>query len=166
MTNPPLLPLIHSFLRLETLAHELYRAHLPYVPRFAKEDFREFIRIEEEHRRVFEHLYCRIANVKRHPRFPFSVFAMKCVAHVIRLGGFKAICRFECAVERRAIRDYEQALQFVKCGDVRRVIKHILHDERSHPSLETLLKQFQQDEEVHVKRMEQALRKKISTVPR
>ena len=91
---------------------------------------------------------------------------MKCVAHVIRLGGFKAICRFECAVERRAIRDYEQALQFVKCGDVRRVIKHILHDERSHPSLETLLKQFQQDEEVHVKRMEQALRKKISTVPR
>lgn len=164
--NPPLLPLIHSFLRLETLAHELYRAHLPHVPRFAKEDFREFIRIEEKHRRIFEELYCRIAKRKHHPRFPFSVFAMKCVAHIIRIGGFRAICRFECAVERRAIRDYEQALRYVKQGDVRRVIKNVLRDERSHPSLETLLAQFQRDEEQHVKRMEQALRKKISTVPR
>lgn len=148
------------------MAHELYRAHLPHVPRFAKEDFREFIRIEEEHRRVFERLYCRIANVKRHPRFPFSVFAMKCVAQLVRIAGFRAICRFECAVERRAIRDYEHALQFVKQGDVRRVIKNVLRDERSHPSLEVLLKQFQRDEEQHVKRMEQTLRKKISTAAR
>lgn len=91
---------------------------------------------------------------------------MKCVAQVVRIGGFSAICRFECAIERRAIRDYEQALQFVKRSDIRRVIKHVLRDERSHPSLETLLAQFQRDEEQHVKRMEQALRKKISTVPR
>lgn len=141
-------------------------AHLPHVPAFAKNEFRDFIATEEHHRRMFEKLYREIGNVKQHPRFPVSVFLMKVVAHVVRLGGFKAICRFECSIERRAIRDYEQALQFVKHGDVRAALKKVLRDEKSHSSLETLLEQFQTDEEQHVKTMEQTLRKKISTVAR
>lgn len=162
----PLLPLIHTFLKLETLAHELYVAHLPHVPTFAKPIFREFIATEEHHRRMFEKLYCKIGNVKQHPRFLVSIFLMKLVAHVVRLGGFRAICRFECSIERRAIRDYKQALQFVKHGDVRAALKRVLHDELSHPSLEALLERFQADEEQHIKTMEQTLRKKISTVAR
>lgn len=162
----PLLPLIHKFLRLETLAHELYRAHLPHVPTFAKKDFREFIRVEEEHRRMFERLYRKVSNVKQHPRFPFSVFAMKVVAKLVSFGGFRTICRFECFIERHAIADYEAALQTVKHTQLRGVIKRVLQDEKSHPSLPSLLQRFLADEQEHIHTMEKVLQKKISTVTR
>ncbi len=151
---------------METLAHELYLAHLPHVPVFAKKTFREFIATEEHHRRLFEKLYRKIGGVNDHPRFPVSVFLMKHVARLVRIGGFRAICRFECSIEQRAIRDYTQALQFVKQRHVRTALKQVLRDGRSHPSLEALLQRFQKDEEHHVKTMEQTLRKKISTVTR
>lgn len=163
MNQPTLLPLIRKFLKLETLAHELYLTHLPHVPAFAKRDFQEFIKTEEHHRRMFERLYREVGGVPRHPHFPVSVFLMRSVAHILSLAGFATICRFECAVERRAIADYEDALRFVKRPTLRRTIQRVLHDEKQHPSLEALLTRFQHDEEEHVARMQKTLQKKIST---
>lgn len=170
MTRPKnqqtLLPLIHKFLRLETLAHELYLMHLPHVPAFAKKDFLGFIKTEERHRRIFERLYCRVAGVRRHPRFPVSLFCLRLVAHSLRFVGFRAICRFECAIERRAIADYEQALHRVRDPKLRTIIRGILQDEKDHPSLPTLLLKFQKEEMEHIRVMQHDLEKKISTARR
>lgn len=166
MTTNPLLPLIHKFLRLETLAHELYLAHLPDVPACAKKEFREFVQVEERHRRMFERLYRKIANVQSNPRFPFSVRAMKVTAWIISFGGFRAICRFECMIERRAIADYEAALKIVKHAHLRGAIKRVLEDEKSHTSLASLLQRFLADEQAHIDTLKRVSQKKISTVTR
>ena len=158
--------MIHKFLRLETLAHELYRAHLPHVPAFAKKDFEGFITTEEHQRRTFEKLYCKIARVKHHPRFPCSIFLLRCFSSVLRVMGFRMICRFECEIERRAIADYTNALQIVRHGPLQKILRTILKEERSHPSLEALLQQFQHDEQEHIHVMQRDMQKKISTARR
>jgi rubrerythrin len=146
------------------LAHELYLAHLPHVPDFAKSDFRAFIKTEEKHRRIFEKLYREIAGVKQHPTFPVSVFLLKCVAQVIRIAGFQAICRFECAIEERAIADYERALLVVQHARTRKAIQQILEDEELQLSLHAVLQRFQAEEKMHIKHLQKDWRKKISTV--
>lgn len=146
------------------MAHELYLAHLPHVPDFAKKDFRAFIKTEERHRRIFERLYCEIAGVERHPTFPVSVFLLKCVAQFVRIGGFHAICRFECAIEKRAIADYERALPCVQQARVRKTIQRILQEEYTHTSLYDVLQRFQAEEKMHIKHLQKDWHKKISTV--
>ncbi len=165
MTNP-LLPLIRRFLRLETLAHELYKIHLPYVPSFAKSEFRQFIRVEERHRRTFERLYLELSHTNTHPRFPFSVACLKIIARVVSFAGFEAICRFECRIEQRAINDYAQALQSIRHPALRRAVQRVLRDERTHGSVNDLLRQFQSEEKVHIRSMRTLFQKKISTATR
>ena len=148
------------------MAHELYHAHLPHVPAFAKKDFEGFITTEEQHRRTFERLYCKIAGVKQHPRFPCSIFVLRCFAHVLRVMGFRTICRFECEIERRAIADYTRALHIVCHAPLQKILRKILKEEQSHPSLEALLKQFQHDEKEHIRVMQRDMQKKISTARR
>lgn len=140
--------------------------HLPHVPAFAKQDFLGFIKTEEQHRRTFERLYCQMAGVKRHPRFPVSLFCLRLFAHSLRFVGFRAICRFECAIERKAIADYEEALRVVYDPKLRTIIREILRDEKDHQSLPSLLAHFQKEEMHHIRVMEIDLTKKISTARR
>lgn len=148
--------LLKKFIRLEVMAAELYHAHIDHVPVCLKPIMHHFWRVEEHHRDTFQRIYRELVGHPA-PTFPITRLLTPAFAWCLSLKGPSTILRFECFIEDKAIRDYTQALNWIKHPDIRRAIHNILEDENVHGPLLESLKTFRHDEEEHVRKMEEAL---------
>lgn len=149
--------LLRKFIRLEVMAAELYRAHIAHVPISLKPMMHHFAKVEEHHRDTFRKIYRDLVGHEA-PRENHTKHLMRLVAWGLSLRGSRAILRFECMIEERAIADYTQALTWVEQPEIRRAIHVILEDEKVHGPLIESLKTFRHDEEEHIEKMKEAMK--------
>lgn len=147
-----------NFLRLETFAEALYRQHLRVLPKEHHVLFTHFADIEAHHRQLFQEIYETI-HKQPAPRFRLSLWGIRIAMSVLHLFGQKAILRFECWVERRAVRDYTAALGWLSDPRITKVVKMILKEEQAHLPLVELFCEFRADEETHIRKMTALLKR-------
>ena len=144
------------FLELEVFAAELYRQHVRHVPTELRPLMQEFCDVEDRHVERFRVLYADITK-RPQPRCLLALWIARVAAYVLAPFGWKTIFRFECWVEKKAIEDYQDAMEWVTHPDVRRAIRDTLADEELHaPYLETL-RAFCRDEEHHIEEMQKRM---------
>lgn len=151
--------IVLKFLRLETLAEVFYLHHLHAVPPETRGLFREFVSIEERHRRMFESYYTSIYGTPV-PTFRVATFCAGIIAEALHLFGTSTIVRFECWIERRAIADYTTALEWIEEPELQKLIHRVLHDEAHHLPLTEALLTFREDEEEHIRKMTKLIQKR------
>ena len=148
------------FLELEVFAAELYRQHVRHVPKKLRPLMQEFCDVEDRHVERFRVLYADITGRSSSPRCLIPLWVARVAAYTLAPFGWKIIFRFECWVEKKAIEDYQAAMEWVTHPDVRRAIKAMLKDEELHaPYLETL-RAFCRDEEHHIDEMRKIMDQK------
>lgn len=143
---------LRRFLALEVFAHALYDSQIPRVPKQIRPVIKEFARIEAIHVERFEELL-RIITDKPAPTYTYLARIAQAVSAILSVLGWKNLIRFECFVERCAIRDYTNALKWIKHTHTRKIIKDILAEEEvHHPYIQTLLR-FRKEEQHHIDAM-------------
>jgi rubrerythrin len=148
--------LVVKFLRLETIAEALYRQHAHAVSLEVRPVFEHFATVEARHREIFERYYTTIYGLTL-PTFHFSTFGARFIAEVLHLFGQGPILRFECWIERLAIADYTQALEWIEEPSMRKLIHDVLKDETQHLPFTEALLVFREDEEEHIQKMKKLL---------
>ncbi len=153
-----LVRLVKKFLRLETMAVLLYSHHEACVAPELRPMMHEFTKIEETHRLAFARLYTQLTS-KPAPRLRFTCAFTKRLALFLERLGVRAMLKFECEFEARAVQDYTKALQLIKDPRAKTVVESILKDELSHKSFDELLHIFREHEERHISKMENELKR-------
>lgn len=143
---------LRRFLALEVFAHALYASQIHRVPTRIRPIIKQFARIEAQHVERFAELLSTVTG-KQAPTFPYLQSLAHAISSILSLFGWRALMHFECFVERCAIRDYTNALNWIKHTHTRKIIKDILAEEEvHHPYIKTLLR-FRKDEQHHIDAM-------------
>ncbi len=162
--NPILLPMtleqqVFDFYELEVFATEMYKQQKHRVPPSLLPIMEHFQRIEEAHIERFAHLYQKITG--RPPRFRWlPTLAARVATALIAPFGWKAILRFECWVERHAVKDYTAAMNWVQHPEARKAIQDTLADEEVHTPYLEVLRRFREEEQHHIDEMTKRLQQK------
>jgi len=130
---------LRQFHVLEIGAAELYRTNR----RWLKDEelartLKEFGDVEIEHRDTLRQF---IAKYGGKPAWisHFARTGATVVASLVNLFGVRARLRFECAVERKAVRDYTMALEMAKNEELRSLFEKYRGHEQHHIDVMTKL---------------------------
>lgn len=155
-----LVHLLKRFLRLEIFAAEMYRVHMKHVPVTIQPIIHHFKKIEDHHVDVFQKLYQNITQ-ETPPTFKGTQQFAYLFARFISYFGPKTILKAECWIERMAVKDYQQALNWINDENVKQAIHEVLQDEHMHDNIMQSLKTFKHDEEKHIHEMMKILKNDV-----
>ena len=108
---------------------------------------------------MFEYYYTNIYGTPV-PTFPIATFCAGIIAEASHLFGTSTIVRLECWIERKAIADYTNALEWIEEPNLQQLIHRVLHDEAHHLPLTEALLTFREDEEEHIRKMTALIQKR------